>query len=1083
MPDIAEQILAEEQGRVATQTFDSEITPKNSLEADQAGEKITPDELFAEHVEAVRQKGDAIDAARRFWQFRKGVGRQVLVGLGAGELATFTGDNYGQVLGYGLVGATTAAALVSNRYLQAKRVDRQAEERFGIDTQVAVGERYDLYRVRQPRQAVDITNSDDPDSHLHAEQAADSRHRLVLRWYGSYSGEEGSESDVAETAQSVTNSLLHMARLAADNGIEAMQIPDYIMSQLKGDMTDQDRLEMEKRHDLFHKIGVDQDFFKAGKNLSVINRDNKLRGYSEFNPRELRDFAISLAEIGEDASTLESLISTIRADKPDHPLVQAYENYRTAPTSLLQALKPIAKEAVQRHLDGMTVHVSRGDNHQAIFKVRESQFGYVHSDRVDFFGSQTPARFERLRQPLEIDDVLIARFESEPHSLTLQQRIKVAEYKTYLLTQGIDASTSSSGKRDTKNNVDGSNVVTTQDRAFDALLRTGGFSQKTYDGERYERLSVEGQKLRKLAGMLAIGVAVGLGVSVGYHHEDTRLGHEYSQALKTLPQNATTAQREDARHALERKHPDMLAFEMMTEYEGTATDKLVPPLMRAATYLPPSIARWIVNKDTYIPSNTDIGDYDPYQGSLPNTNELDGIGNVQTDTPNEIAWRLSAQNMDTSGYWALHTNGTLDALGLWHHPGDGYQSSQAEYTEEELPLTPEQAPPKSVTVSRVMHDYDLGHTVDRDKSTIDIPVLDGTMPVAADVRGQQVSLIRRNDGTYALEFPHSPILNNAGSSGELTGLTVSYTLAPSSMHPHATENLQVINDSFGYPTRPVDESDIWKAAIPDLSSDPAKRLAQQTTYVQNTFRYSLQPLPSDMAFASEYGGWRGFTEEVLRLRQANCNVAAALIALSNPQLNEASGFMNSPNGNTDILSAHESHAWLVDSQGQKIDATPGTVSPEDQAFFDESVAEPKPQHGHEGGSSIPALALTAGSLAAAGAALRYRRGIAGAYHKIEQHHASVKLDAMSDVEIRTTLELARNGLYAPAIDLSGIRRRAERSDMSRDDAINSLASPDITNIERQLRLASTLRRTSGIDEPTMKSLFRTIQRASIVASK
>lgn len=301
------------------------------------------------------------------------------------------------------------------------------------------------------------------------------------------------------------------------------------------------------------------------------------------------------------------------------------------------------------------------------------------------------------------------------------------------------------------------------------------------------------------------------------------------------------------------------------------------------------------------------------------------IGNISGNAKNRPEWLLEPHGISTDGYWG-QTAETGFSDGQW------FDYSEVDLrSREPVVMTPKKVD-ETIKVS-------LGETTpifrevnaDNIGKGLVIPVKEGTRVAAASVNDRPVAVGRLADGSTAL-FSDKTTLFPANAS-DVTEIT--YWLTPDV----ESGQLRSIGD-YSYNTDEFSKiQTAWKQATPETGSDMIAR----ANYIWKNFEYDLEPLDNTADAHKE----SRLVKESLRKKEAVCNTAASILALSNPEeAAYASGYRESKTNATE-LSTRELHAWNVTMDGIRIDATPPDRDGNAQGFFQESVYEETTMSGND----------------------------------------------------------------------------------------------------------------------------------------
>ncbi len=330
-------------------------------------------------------------------------------------------------------------------------------------------------------------------------------------------------------------------------------------------------------------------------------------------------------------------------------------------------------------------------------------------------------------------------------------------------------------------------------------------------------------------------------------------------------------------------------------------------------------------------------------------------GNVDTNTKNEPVWYLQSYNgMSTEGYWVQSVFNHLYEGMTWQSPYNIYTPGINKSVDDARPLLQPDQLDKTKPLVSIQQQVEFNfynnsvpkfnpayYTVDNN-IVMPIPVLRDAHVEAATLLNPTayingapavIRLATLPDGTQALVMPR--MLG--------TVETVQFWLAPGKGEElHAS--LPVQPDGYVKPSR-IDAE--WEKILGrPLPKDPAERLQVEVDFIRNHFLYSLDPLKNENVINDR----RAFAKAVLTGEKANCNVAASLLAISNPDLlNIVTGYLSS---DPRFILGHDAHEWNLTSQGQ-LDATPTNMTDAEakkSAQF-ESISPDNSGHNNNGSSS------------------------------------------------------------------------------------------------------------------------------------
>jgi hypothetical protein len=279
-------------------------------------------------------------------------------------------------------------------------------------------------------------------------------------------------------------------------------------------------------------------------------------------------------------------------------------------------------------------------------------------------------------------------------------------------------------------------------------------------------------------------------------------------------------------------------------------------------------------------------------------------------------------------------------------------------------------------------------------NSVNVPVLYGMAPVAAQIDGKKIVLHNKTDGTFAFtnEDEHSKL------EGHLT-----YWVSPSDQaKPWGTgKHLKVVGSDSSAPnaveTRTIIEQAIRKAD-PSLPLQPGQKdyaiaLEKQ---IQDKWNYTYDPFEKNEQ--QTWDSLSDFATVALKNKLANCNVANTLEEIIDPSAQAIFGYNNNAQSGNNLLTSHELHMKRTDG-----DATP--------------YLTPATPNTPENGRNIAPQNLLVGAalMMSVLAAVRYRRRIASvaktSFSYVNGRHER-KLLGYSPHEVFSAQAVIEHSLYA-----------------------------------------------------------------------
>jgi hypothetical protein len=825
---------------------------------------------------------------------------------------------------------------------------------------------------------------------------------LTLRWYGV--AEDDSDSTSAH--------LQRIALLAYKNDIPAIQIEASLVEAMAGGPVVQPEVTRTNEH----------DFLKIHKGIEVNTKKAADRKLYTFTPKQLSEFIEQISEHAvrseTEDTTLTALVDDIRGMSPNHPIVASYDRNKAHPDQLIPALKRSSRALIESKLhEPVRSHGVDPTHRYPVAEVRRP-FPMLRGETAHFSDPKGSFGSESLARAIGVSRDELMAYETDPARLKPKVRLQIAEYRIYLAT--IDRLEPS--KIQVGEDVERVDIVKNEiGLQADITSQVGTPFSFLHDKNIESYRSIQKQKGKRFLSSILIGLA---GISL-----TAQLNSYEHHRIKSGAQDAQT-----------RLFADLFKAEdkIAEGYGNSAYGSKVPRTGASQQ------------------SSTEAAQLDSITNMLANQ--------ANTASTNAIEWSLRPHAMETSGYWALGTAHTYDS-GEW---SEDYENAVANTAP--VPMSYDGA--QKIEVNRTLTVNDVMEV--QNSGFIDIPVLAGTVPVAASYGGKSVSITIRADNSYAIS------LSRAETDALVATREVKYTVAPTlsnNVPLHAIAWLDQPGNGQNGRTPLYDPAydQMWNAAAAKSGQPLAptknvlKHAQEEAQYIRNNFTYSLSPLPTGVLFSMNQNAEPNDTFLAVMLQQkiANCAVAATLVALNNPALNEATGFLNAPGSatqNANILSSHESHAWLVDAAGNRIDATPtrgfsGT-------FFDEQAL-------HSPKNSDTPLALGGLGVLLALGAFGGKKTATAATRVIRRGSANRMLKSMPVDQLDLALRTAQAGLYAPfGSDNAVTITPSEALVVDRSKVIARLQQPDLQGSLVRYKPARYKRSQDSLLEDSLKEVVK-----------
>ena len=978
--------------------------------APEENEAATPLQAFQEHVQDVRECGDALDFIPAYSQ-RHQVGIKTLwapttVAVATAETSGMldapsgsTGNLLGPIV---IAGAGIAAGLITARTQYQRSVD-YAHTQWNRTAQDRVREKYDLFRVQ-----TGIDDKGEPTYEVH------------MRYYGPYDYRRHEDGTPETTAEYIHA----MAALAESAGVDRVMLGSNMAKRVTGPGQ---TVPMKTILEHSKPLKLREDAF--GEDVAIGTPKEWLEVQDRQRPGHNRD-------------EVAGLIDVLKQVSYHHPLVKAYENHKDKPT-LNAALQRAADTAIEREFSetgngSKRGQVSdRGHEEHAQFSMRRphhmsARFQGHGTAAAEQATGGTPSAQNRTytidwhhngevasRRPLDMvmgyqqviqkheDELLLRNPAIDP---TRAKKLVVT-----LLKQRLDPQASEDQLRALPSVAQlAADETTPYDPMVD--LDTPVLSQ-LLTNTKYGRNTpdIDGPAAPSNWRKIAVGgvalVAIGTGTFFGIRKAET----DYQQQLDA-------AQAQVLAGYAAKYHLDPAQIDL----DDPTTKQDIRDYAEAHTLTPVSKGwEWLRTRQQQFNELLDFdlsvrgGDGGEASGepmptastSSPNT----GVGDAPRNKPPQMEWALEPHDMAVDGYWAATTSNRLSVTPenglMWINEGDVSAASAS--VAEELPTVFEGE--QYIKVSRDLQVGDLPEELAGPGTgrQVRVPVLKGTRIAAAVLNGRPVTLVDMIDGTAAL----SPS-NGVDNVGHLE-----YWLVPASdAGPEATASVTVGAKRYNYDlsTLPI----TWNDVIPGFfGKSPLEQRDLMEQYVKENFTYSFTPFSGQEPL---FDSPEQYTEAVLELRRANCNVAATVLALGAnaasaqaypTYLNPAVGYLN--DGDFE-LTDHEYHMWNVDTEGDIFDATPT----KEEAKIPQIAPAEAP-------SDLP-LKLAGLLLGATAAGFVARRPLRSAWRKVMARAASASADEVqalhngltADPEtLHRALAIVEALRYDPQRDLARAARR------------------------------------------------------------
>jgi hypothetical protein len=856
--------------------MDSASSPGISEVEQQLPPEQTPtqEELFGAHVASVYEHGDAIDRLR-FLRWRSTIMRAGVPTAVTTEALAATNPTAGAAFGLA-VGVASVASVAGYSKIKNKRDSDRAREQLAHDTQDALGEAYELYR---------------PKSRLGSEPKP-----LELVWYSPMPKKDA--PDAPDQDMTYRQHLVKMATLAQSQGIEKMHVDDSALFGLQmeaGSAGKPDAADIRGEREPAHMI-------KAVKGIGVRVAAHEIATRS---PEEWLAYAEALAPVVEDLNKFKAIAALV----PNHPLSRIVTELQEDPELMMKELRrKTARELdddmvrydvrpnaalkgipVSQDVQGEQIKnddAERTGNPNLIRKsVAFQETGTVKGGKSVEWHTAYGKEVQGVDAATGISAEMISALLENP-DINPSQANKAVELAFYKLVHKQEVTVPKVKQEDKKQEVPlPANATRMPTMAQDVLI-----APKDKKGNFVPR------KYRQLVGGVAVmGLALTGGI-IGHgaiddfrNRQVASVKGEMAQERGVHPVDILTS---DARKETENRYPDMWLWGKLTDGEKFLADTL------------PSLS-----------FNNGSSDERPLSWSQSNDDETTPANSGNDDKP--MFDIQSHGGMSTEGYWASTTSNQMLIKRDQH--GNIFPTWAAET--KPLHTTPQL--PKSLPKNykdkqwlRVDHELAAHETKpygESEYNKLNIPVLEGTKPVAATMDGEGVRLIEKTDHTYMA-------LTRDEDTRKIT-----YWLVPDKGNkPTFQRPIELLDDKF-----PGKAGKQWLEANkgllaktmqqngqldPNLTGDDAINGAAQA--LKEGWKYSTEPLDEEKYYNMKQ--YEDFVEMTTDAKTADCEVANTLVAMSKyDKSNIVNGFRNAKGDGNDTLSEQEGHEWRTDG-----DATP-----------------------------------------------------------------------------------------------------------------------------------------------------------------
>lgn len=883
------------------------------------------------------------------------------------------------------------------------------------------------------------------------------------------------------------------------NGNEEIDEPlsDYLLERLKqlravADGVDADEVGVPKEYladfiDEEQNVGCVKTFnewLKDYKKLSLVDKKHGKDQIHFVDRDELDELINSIEASSQSEEPLRSIMKVLAHYKPAHSAHKWYGARSNNPAQADKRLKGLFRNVLERRLQD--VERTRDVDDDFIPEVSKVHtFGRVRSSngraKIDWHQAEKRlhvATSDLLGQfKLTYSD--LQQILSHPESFSPAKVVELCELAAWLTLEGHDIGIVAengghAGLNSTLEEVSAVDAMSFGERGQQQLLGTKSGRKIHKEDQDIDESRQYMKRLWRAAALVALaGYSTIMGGRLSNNYaRDQRLEHEvathdynsdfYADSSDPIIRAyAGVINGFDAYHGVNNAIASAIGQRLGIQYSPLEMDSL--------------------QRTTSPPSGSEDQDTDV------------GVGNVNPNGENKPMWYIQSYGgMDSTGYWTENTYNrlkwrTVDWEDDFGSPQDPDSRERALQQSAAIPAQPDNVVDPHLRVQRLLNfsrgtssgypELDiLGQT---HYKRVNVPIKEGTRIAAASINGRDgVKVYTMTDGLQILLVP-------SDFSDPFPKLE--YWLAPSSDAPRPkfkeAPNFHEF-DSAGTDkpgTLMAELNRLWQPLVPDLPAGGMDRVAKQQAYIREQFDYELAPLhqPKITEDRARYAGY------VLTNKEANCNIAATLLAMSNPdELNLATGYDNGDQNEDGSahLGSHEAHAWTIDKAGVIHDATPVKgVSESEEDFFKEDFDEKEPTSEREQQLQRVLIAAKLAVLAAAAtAAYRKRKQIRGLKVGTQRRLAERTLREASQAELSTAAATLNYAAFAPDSDnLREVLQTKLASPEAELESIESLSTDSYKDTKQTLQRVVAITK----QEKKAKQLAKRLARAAYLAHR
>jgi hypothetical protein len=988
---------------------DSLTTPETPSEGFYIPRKgPTPEQAFAAHVAEVRSNGDPVDRVAPSLRIKNAL----LWGTAPTVLTAELGPVHAGLASAAGVLATGASYLFKRR--QEKKAflnacDHQSNTTFVA--QSAVEQFYELHTPSTPANAKPGNEND-----------------VELFWYGPC-------ITATEEDRNIYKHLGTMAEMAQKQGIGTMHVSSWVLRQLN-------RFQEPVLPPTAALSVPDKNVMRDTKKL-LIRTSDEHETITTLTPEQWLEVSKQYAEkIDKDPNLFVTLAKKLASVRPEHPLVAiVVKNQADQKASdwekqqlLKDTLRKQAAGAINRNLGDVEYYANEGAYEarrrgadftpktpdEARKKIHFAETGTVRGDlTVDWVTKDGKVNKDLLRSAgLTSEEFCNLLKEPGANPPKAERALEIA-----LLVAANDGHLPKLDQDEAK--------PKPKDIMLESKVLNPGLHEQLLDVND-KRATFLPQRIGQ-AFAVGIFAAAAIGASVSIHEtmDDARSNAITAAQHYLAKKNHVTIDKidpQDAEDLVDHKYPIMNAWGNISGAEDFVSEQTSDLVDKAGSLLD--------SDDDATPSVKQVEDKPPAATSAGEQEVGNSPLNGESYKPQ---YTVTAEgNISAEGYWAASTS---QDLRLGYRDGDKLKMSwllnDRIYATEFPPKLPEEIPElKGKDLLRVERDLsisDLTHLVEgafvdknnrlkpRDpgslRDAINIPVLEGTKIVAANIDGDETDVYQKVDNTYAVRMEDR-------TDGHLTYWLAIDDKAPKPKFTGATattaDDASIPTDSPAMTMFMYQQQETGKRNI-DLPKGELGNLMQKTITQKWDYKYS--PFTDEQK--DKWKSLSDFAGDAIKDEEANCNVANTLDVLADPyNRNAVFGYHNDGGNGATKLTGAESHMWNT-----KDDATPSIHG--DGGLGGDS--EQSNTGGEDTAQKLQNIAYAVGGLGAGGISLKYGDTI---LYTLNQRRRRKLLESAKPTEVATALATAEFLAYSgkETVSAGQVQTRAKHYVQKNPDA-------------------------------------------------